>query len=411
MQPSHPSNLFARAKTFFNTPKGIQVNLWISYFIYWAGAAAVMPYLSVYFESVNLKGTQIGQLSSIPYFISMVSSIIFAFLSDISRQHKTVLRLCAIGMIGVMALFPTAYTFTTLLPIVVMWSVISAPFNSILDQTTLTSLENPDHYGKIRVGGSIGWGIMVLVTGFLIDRVSIGLKVIFYVDIFFLILFLINTVYMPDRKKTQAEPGDNPPNIKMIWDMLRLPGFIPFLIMIIVWGIGEASITSFLFLHIQSLGGSSTLMGTALSISLIGEIVTFSIADKLQTKVGPQKMMLLSFLVLFAWLFGLSVIKNPNAIPLFQMFGGAGFALIQSGSVAYVNARAPKELGTTAQAIRGGFLSGLGVGIGALISGVIYENSGSVVLFRQMSYFVISGFVIGVILYINNQRKNNSIKV
>ncbi len=369
-----------------------------------------MPYISVYYESVNLKGTQIGQLSSIPYFISMVSSILFAFLSDVSKQHKTVLRLCALGLIMVMALFPTAQSFASFLPIVVMYSVINAPFNSIMDQTTLTSLENPQNYGKIRVGGSIGWGLMVLVTGFLIDHLGLGLKVIFYVNIFFLLLFLINTINMPAAKKKQADQEDNPPTVKMIWDMLRLPGFLPFLVMIIIWGIGESAIGNFLFLHIQSLGGSSTLMGIALSISLVGEIVTFSIADKLQSKVGPQKMMLLSFLVLFAWLFGLSVIKNPNAIPLFQIFGGAGFALIQSGSVAYVNARAPKALGTTAQAIRGGILSGLGVGTGSLICGVIYEHSGSVVLFREMSYFVIVGFIIGVILYMNNQRKNKTAK-
>jgi len=381
--------------------------LWLSFFIYWAGAAAVLPYLSVYFESAALKGTQIGQLSSIPYFVSMISSVLFAFLSDVSKQHKTVLRLCALGLIVVMAIFPIANSFISFLPIVIMWSVINAPFNSIMDQTTLTSLENPENYGKIRVGGSIGWGIMVLVTGFLIDHVNLGLKVIFYVHIFFLILFLINTVNMPDRKKVHADT-ENPANLKMIWDMLRLPGFVPFLVMMIIWGIGEASISNFLFLHIKSLGGSSTLMGIALSISLIGEIVTFSIANKLQVKMGPQKMMLLSFLVLFAWLFGLSLIRNPNAIPLFQIFGGAGFALIQSGSVAYVNSRAPKELGTTAQAIRGGILSGLGVGTGSLISGVIYESSGSVVLFRNMALFVITGFLIGVFLYINNQRKIKS---
>jgi PPP family 3-phenylpropionic acid transporter len=207
---------------------------------------------------------------------------------------------------------------------------------------------------------------------------------------------------MPDPRKKHSEPDEKSPTLNMIWEMLRLPGFLPFLAMIIIWGIGESAIGSFLFLHIQALGGSSTLMGIALSISLVGEIVTFSIADKLQRKLGPQKMMLLSFLVLFAWLFGLSVIKNPNAIPFFQIFGGAGFALIQSGGVAYVNARAPKSLGTTAQAIRGGIYSGLGVGTGALISGFIYEHSGSVVLFRQMSYIVIVGFVIGVLLYIRN---------
>ncbi len=410
--PTMPTDgLFARIKAFFNTPKGAQVNLWMSYFIYWAGSAAILPYISVYFASVNLKGTQIGQLNSIPFFITMVSGLLFAFFSDVSRQHKAVLRLCALGLIGVMALFHNATTFAMLLPIVILWSVINAPFSSIMDQTTLNSLENPENYGKIRVGGSIGWGIMVLVTGYLIDHTAMGLNIIFYVNMFFLLLFLLNTVGLPDAVKDNKESGgtEKPKvNLKMIADMLRLPGFLPFLAMIIIWGFGEAAIGSFLFLHIKALGGSSTLMGISLSISLIGEIATFSNANKIQKQISPQKMMLLSFLVLFAWLFGLSLIKNPTVIPFFQVFGGAGYALIQSGSVAYVNARAPKELGTTAQAIRGGFLSGLGVGTGTLVSGVIYEKAGSVVLFRGMSYFVITGFIIGVLLYMRNQRMNRA---
>jgi PPP family 3-phenylpropionic acid transporter len=399
------AGLRARIIQYFNTPKGIQVNLWLTYFIYWAGAAAVLPYISVYYEAVNLKGTQIGLLTSIPYFVSMISGVTFAFLSDISKQHKKVLRLCALGLILLMAIFPVANSFLTFLPIVLMWSVINAPFNSIMDQTTLTSLRNPENYGKIRVGGSIGWGIMVLVTGFVIDRM--GLNVIFLIHILFLGVFLINTIVMPAGKKERTENGEKA-TVDKIWKMLRLPGFIPFLAMIIIWGMGESAIGNFLFLHIKSLGGSSTLMGIALSISLVGEIITFSIANRLQLKLGPQKMMLLSFLVLFSWLFGLSVIRNPNAIPLFQVFGGAGFALIQSGSVAYVNARAPKELGTTAQAIRGGVMSGFGVGTGSLISGVIYEKAGSIVLFRDMAFLVIAGFVIGVSLYIANRHRNHT---
>ncbi len=401
------SNLISRARSFFNTPKGAQINLWLAYFIYWAGAAAVLPYISVYYESVNLKGTQIGQLSSIPFFVSMVSSIILAFLSDVSKKHKLILRVCAAGMIVVMALFPTARSFLAFLPIVFMYSIINAPFTSIMDQTTLTALENPADYGKIRVGGSIGWGLMVLATGFLVDHFYQGYGIIFYVNIFFLFIFLINTIGMPQGHKIDIKSEERP-NLKMVGEMLRQPGMIPVLLMIAIWGIGESAIGSFLFLHIKSLGGSSTLMGIALSISLVGEIVAFSIANKIQAKIGPARMMLLSFLVLFAWLFGLSLIRNPNAIPFFQVFGGAGYALIQSGSVAYVNARAPKELGTTAQAIRGGVLSGLGVGTGALISGVIYETSGSVVLFRNMSYLTIAGFIIGVVLYINNQRGRKS---
>jgi hypothetical protein len=52
-------------------------------------------------------------------------------------------------------------------------------------------------------------------------------------------------------------------------------------------------------------------------------------------------------------------------------------------------------------------LSGLGVGTGALISGVIYEASGSVVLFRNMSYLILAGFALGVMMYLNSRRGNS----
>ena len=386
-----------------STPKGAQLNLWLAYFIYWGGAAAILPYISVYYESVNLNGTQIGQLSSIPFFVTMISGIVLGFVSDVSKQHKLVLRLCAAAMIVVMAIFPSAHSFLAFLPIVLMYSVINAPFTSILDQTTLTALENPADYGKIRVGGSIGWGIMVLVTGFLVDHFRKGYGIIFYIDIIFLFIFLFNMLGMPRGHKIELKPEERP-NLKKVGEMLRQPGMLPVLILITIWGVGEASIGNFLFLHIKSLGGSSTLMGISLSVSLVGEILAFSFANKILTRVGPAKMMLLGFLVLFAWLFGLSLIHNPYAIPFFQAFGGSAYALVQSGSVAYVNERAPKELGTTAQAIRGGVLTGLGVGTGALISGVIYQNSGSIVLFRQMSYLTLAGFALGVVLYLNSRR-------
>jgi PPP family 3-phenylpropionic acid transporter len=310
-------------------------------------------------------------------------------------------------MIVVMALFPTGHTFLTLLPIVLMYSIFNAPFTSILDQTTLVSLDNPANYGKIRVGGSIGWGIMVLITGILVDSYNRGYGIVFYINIIFLIIFLINTLGMPEGHRTDIDPAVHV-DFKMIVQMLRQPGMLPVLLLVAIWGIGESSISNFLFLHIKSLGGSSTLMGVSLSISLIGEIVAFSIANKILIKVGPAKMMLLSFVVLFTWLFGLSLIRNPYVIPFFQVYGGSAYALIQSGSVAYVNKRAPKELGTTAQAIRGGVLSGLGVGTGALVSGVIYEASGSVTLFREMSYLIIAGLLIGIVLYFDSRRREKA---
>jgi MFS family permease len=112
--------------------------------------------------------------------------------------------------------------------------------------------------------------------------------------------------------------------------------------------------------------------------------------------------------VLIIWLSGLSLIKDPNLIPAFQIFGGAGFALIQSGSVAYINRKAPRELGATAQALRGGLYAGLGVGVGTIISGVLYEFFGSSMMYRIMVVIQICGLIFGVFVYLRDQRNRTS---
>jgi PPP family 3-phenylpropionic acid transporter len=405
MADMQKKSLITRANEYLHTPPGRQLSMWMAFFVFWCGAAAFLPYIGVYYESVNLKGGQIGQLNSIPYFVSFFSSIIFAFLSDVTRRHKLVLTFCVLGITGVLFVYPSARTFAAFVPIVLAYSLLHAPISPILDETALASLEKPEHYGKIRVGGSIGWGIMVLITGYLIDHLSLGLPIIFYIYIFFNFILLINIGIMPSIHRHSTAPA-KPVSPKRVWEMIKQPGFMLFMLVIIVWGIGESSISNFLFLHIKNLGGSSTLMGVALSISLIGEIVTFTFAHKIQARFGPHKMVLAAFVVLFTWLTGLSLIRNPNAIPFFQIFGGAGFALLQSGSVAYVDQHAPREIGTTAQAVRGALYFGLGAGIGAIISGMLYESSGSVFLFRTMSFVSVGGFLFGIVAYLIEHRRN-----
>ena len=114
------TNQFSRTKTFFRTPRGTRVGLWGAFFFYWGSLAPFIPYVALYYESINLTGSQIGQLSAIRSLVSFFSSILLAFLSDFLRRRKLILRICVLGMTAALLIFPHAASFTTLLPIVVL---------------------------------------------------------------------------------------------------------------------------------------------------------------------------------------------------------------------------------------------------------------------------------------------------
>ena len=383
--------------------------MFLAQVFYWAGMAAVMPFLSVYYESVHLKGGQIGQLRSIPLFVSLISSVGLAFLSDRLKQHKRVLLVCILGLMAALSVIPQLSTFTALVPIILMYSIFNTPIIPILDQMILSALDDPGNYGRIRVGGSIGWGIMVIATGYLIDSLKVGLSFIFYIDILLLSFLFILILFLPHEETSGASSQESVTLNKLI-GMLKQPGFLIFLLIIIIWGIGQSAIGGFLFLHIKHLGGSASLMGISMSVSLIGEIIVFLFSSRIQHRIGTMPMVLLAFVVLFTWLIGLSLIRNPNVIPFFQIFGGSGFALLHSAGVAYMNKRAPEGLGTTAQAIRWGFFTGFGMGTGMIINGLMYENVGTVELFRNMAFVTLGGFLFALLVFIN-QRKSGKLPV
>jgi len=390
-------SIFFRIKDYFRTPRGILVSMWIAFFLFMASVASFMPYSSLYYESLNLPGWQIGQLGSIRNLVAFTSSILLAFLTDVFRRRRLIMRVCILGMIAALLIFPHAASFATLLPIVVLYSVFLAPTNSIITETTLSGLDNPRDYSTVRLGGSFGWGIVALITGLLINNPDFGLPVIFPLHIFLLILLLAFSWLLPGAR--QAPGADKEiVSVKDVWDMLRLPVFLPWMVIIFLWGATESSISNFLFIHLKNQGGSPSLMGTAISISIVGEIVALAAAKRIQHKVGSRRMIVLSFVIRFIWFAAASILKQPALILINQFIGGTSFSLIHAGSVAYVNQRAPERIGTTAQAVRGAIQFGLGGGLGALVSGALYQTYGSTALFRIMAFVSLVTFFLALLL-------------
>jgi len=379
------TNAPSRLAAFFRSPRGVIAGLWASFFTYWAAAACYVPYVSMYYESIGLTGAQIGQLASIRSMISFISSLTLAFLSDFFRQRKRVMVICIIGLSIALVIFPYALSFAALLPVVMLYSIFLSPTNAILDENTLRALDDPRDYSRVRIGGSVGWGILAFLTGFILDRPGADLALIFTLHLIFLIPLLALILILPEGKeKARAAPAEKA-RLRDVWDLLRLPYYAPWLLAIFLWAVPESALINFLPLHIQNLGGGAALVGADIAFTIVGEVIGFTAAKRVQGRIGARRMIAYAFVLRLIWLLIIPFLTRPGLIPPFQILGGISFTLIQSGSVNYFNRRAPRHIGTTAQAIRGAVLLGLGFGIGALVNGALYESLGSVGMFRVMS--------------------------
>lgn len=315
------TGLTSRIRAFFHTPRGILAGLWGAYFLYWGSLAPFVPFLGLYYASIGMTGTQIGQLGSLRSMISFVSAIALAFLSDVLRRRKLILIMCILGMIAALFVYSHMLSFATLLPVVALYSIFLSPGQAILDEATLRALKNPRDYSKVRVGGSYGWGIIVFAAGIFYDLPAVPLATMFALHIFFLVLLLALVLYLSEVKEIGPAEARGA-SFADVWALLRRPGFALWVGIIFLWGAAEASVINFLFLHMQALGGSPALMGAAMSTAIVGEVAGFTVAKRIQHKVGSRRMMILSFVLRIVWFAAVAIIKRPFLILPIQMLGG-----------------------------------------------------------------------------------------
>jgi len=396
-------SIIKRITTYFKKPTGRIVGLWLSYFLYWGSIAPFIPYVSIYYDSIGLTGTQIGALSSVRSIVSFASAIAIAFLSDVLRRRKLVFVLCILGMIISLFIFPFMVSFITLLPIIALYSAFQAPAIAILDQDTLSSLENPRNYSKVRVGGSYGWGIVIFFSGLLIDNPAIPLNIIFALHIFFLLVLLQLVAFL-----SKTEPQDEKlekATFKDVITLFRIPSFPIWMSVIFLFGMAEASLINFLFLHIRDIGGSASLMGIAMTFAILGEIIGFNVAKRLQGRIGSRRMIVYAFALRTVWYLLISLNQIPLLVLPIQILAGGSFSLIEAGSVAYVNERSPRRIGTTAQGIRSSILLRLSAAIGSLFAGALYQRSGSARMYLIMAVFSACSFILAALLRSMDRRR------
>ena len=369
--------------------KGRYFSLVNAYFLYWSAAAAFIPYMSVYYESRGLAGKLIGLLISIPYMVTAASSFLFGYLSDLIKKPSAILRLCALSFIAALVMLSRANSFWMTALGCLTYAISAAPMNPILDKITLGLLNDKSQYGRVRIGGSVGWGLGVLVVSYLLS--DWNFSTMFIVSQSLLLLFFFNSFLVP-RENVALSPSEI--KLSYMWAFLKRRGTIILLLANVVWSLAESSITGYLFLHIKMLGGSSLMMGLSMAFAILSEMIGFLLVEKALKRLKLSTIVALAYILQFLRLCSLSLIKDPVVLVPFQFFGGASFALIWSASVAYIDRHADPEMQTTGQALKSGVMS-IGSSLSVLLGGVIYELYGSTVLFSGVAAVIFTALLLG----------------
>jgi PPP family 3-phenylpropionic acid transporter len=354
----------------------------------YAGIASGIPYLVLYYQSVGFDGRQIGLLTGLTPLITLLSIPLWTGLADAKHCHRMIMGVIILAAAITISILPLFTTFLPLLLIIVLYFVFFGPVFSFLDNATMLILgDEKELYGRIRLGGTIGFGLVATVAGVLIQ--NFGLKLAFWSLGGFLLVAAIASQKLDYRplKPIGATAGK-------ISLLLRDRRWLLFLLVAFAGGVALSATNSYFFPYLSEMGAGESTMGLMLTIGTLSEIPILFFGNWLIRRFKPAGLLILAMGItgLRLVLFGVSLTIGLALV--LQLFNGLTFAAMWMAGVAYADEHAPVGLGATAQGHFGAMVFGFGPAVGGFIGGPLLVSLGG------HAIFLIYGVVVLVIVVV-----------
>lgn len=416
--------------------------------------------------STNYLGfsrSQFGDLSAMMAAVGFLSMAPWGKVADATGRHRLVLAFCTFGMASSFMLFlfrfsnPTT-TFVVSAFILALYSFFSVSLQPMTDYHALKMLEDHpgvdrDCYGRQRVWGTIAYGFISYVMGYLVKR--IGPEAAFYVVPSTAAVFIV-TIYLvtePDRPvplgqlfgrrrpsqsaqpPAEAESKDSlplknastvdllaPPSVEdplkslsksptvpssprpsltqtPLVRLLTNPNYVFLLVFVFLSGSARAVMTNFAAMYWnEDMKLQPDQVAIAANFGILMEIVLFFMAPLLLRFLGIYWMLLLSQLSMAArcWLYAVLPARKDlvAAVYAIELLKGMAFGFAQIAGVKIIVDVAPPGLEATAQAVYTSFYSQLPAVLAAAIGGRLYQWYGAKTLFLTTA--IISSVAFGL---------------
>jgi PPP family 3-phenylpropionic acid transporter len=353
------------------------------YLLFYAAVAALFNFLALFYERQGLPGSQIGVLMAIGSLVGLFAGPLWGGLADASQRYRLVLSIAVIGNVIAIFCFPFFHSFWGFLLLVVLQALFGAPIIPLVDHATMSMLgDQKEQYGRVRLGGTIGYGLAAPIAGFIVE--NYGLQTTFWMYCALVLAALVVGQQLHFSRKAVESSFQHG-----VRELLGDRKWIVFLFIVLVGGIGCGIISSYLFIYLDKIGADNTMMGWAILIATAAELPALFFASNLLKKLKPRGLLALGLAgtAIRCMLYGMvDVTWVALAIQLLQF---VSFPILMVAGVSYADENAPAGMGATAQGIFNSAFMGVGFAAGGFFGGLLMEYIGV-----QHMFFVVGAVIL-----------------
>jgi PPP family 3-phenylpropionic acid transporter len=261
------------------------------YFFYFAALGALVPYWGLYLKSLGFGAVEIGSLTAILMATKIVAPYIWGWLGDHLGHRMHIVRGASLVSVLTFAMMFWADGFW---PIAAVMSLFSFFWNASLPQFEVVTLNylgrQVRRYALLRVWGSIGFILTVLLLGVLVEREgpAIVLSVVFMI---YLGIWLASLAVRDPAP--EAHPHDQPP----ISAVLLQPAVLAFFAAVFLMQFSHGPYYAFYTIYMTDQGYGETLIGGMWALGVAAEVVVFMLMHRLLEAFGARRVLVASLAI------------------------------------------------------------------------------------------------------------------
>ena len=339
------------------------------YLFYFASLGALIPYWSLYLESLHFSITEIGQLVAILMATKIVAPNIWGWIADHTGQRMTIIRLASLLAAVVFTGVFISHSFWWL---ALVMTVFSFFWNATLPQfeaTTMNHLGDEHHrYSGIRLWGSIGFIIAVAGLGILMGLAGTGILPAVLTGLF--VLIWLSSLTVPE-----SAAGHLPLDQKPLRKVLSRPVVLSLLAVCFLVQASHGPYYAFFSLYMEHHGYTTAVIGQLWALGVFAEIGIFLLIPVLLPRFGARLLLLIAIaLTTLRWLLTALYADNLAVIIFSQTLHAASFGLYHAVMIFLIHSLFTGSHQGRGQALYSSISFGAGGAAGTLVSGYLWAE-------------------------------------
>lgn len=348
--------------------------LLINAFIY-VPSALYTPFLNAYYKMNGLSATQIGILSTISPVCFILIQPMITRLSDRLGKPKAFSMAGVAGIILSLASYYLGNSFLSFFISATLLAIFLSPVYPLTDSMVIRNAFKKNYnYAYIRLGGTIGFSIAVLLVSFILSQHQ---ELLFFMGMAGYAVLFILLAFLPksENQRPPIETAKASRKVFSISELFTSNEVIFVLLFAFIFQIGASFLYAFLNVYITELGYDARAIGILQCVSSLSEAPILLCVRKVEKKFQPIYIIAVATILLSLRLF---LVAGGTLVFFFfvQAMNGMTYMFVHFCTATYVANHVRLERASEGQGMIYLVQMGFAAIISTLFGGVLVDAVG-----------------------------------